>query len=228
MKREYTPFDPANRTARWLIEIGAVEFSPDNPFTWTSGRKSPIYVDVRKVLGVARARAEITAMACARIYDQIGATNIQFVAGGETAGIPFAVMVAERMGKPMCYVRKQPKGFGRNAQIEGLTDDQLSAGKKFLLVEDLCSDGGSKRVFIEAIRRSGNIVIGVFTVFSYGCFDATRTLADDGVPLYSLLDGFNLIDVADDLDWATAAQRREIRRFLSAPSAWQSAVMECV
>lgn len=226
MKRGYTLFEPSNLTAKWLLEIGAVEFNPENPFVWTSGRKSPIYVDVRKVLGVVRARAEITAMVCSRVYELIGTQNVQFIAGGETAGIPFATMVAERLGKPACYVRKQPKGFGRNNQIEGLTEEQLADGKKFLLIEDLCSDGGSKRVFVEAIRRSGNIVAGVFTIFSYGCFGAAQTLADDGVPLFSLLDGYGLVDVADDLGWATDAKRREIRRFLTAPTSWQPASSE--
>jgi orotate phosphoribosyltransferase len=221
MKLGYTLFDPANRTAKWLLDIGAVEFHPDAPFTWTSGRSSPIYVDVRKVIGVPKALAEITAMACSRIYEQIGAERFHNVAGGATAGIPFATMVAARLGKPLCYIRKEPKEFGQNAQIEGLTERQLSEGRKFLLVEDLCSDGGSKRVFIDAIRRSANIITEVFSVFSYGCFGAAESLAGDGIRLLSLVDGITLLDVADDLEWSSPIVRQEIRRFLAAPAAWK-------
>src|ERR1051326_1861652 len=93
-KLSYTPFDYANLTAKWLLEIGAVEYRADPPFTWTSGRETPIYVDVRKVLGSRyRARAEINAMSCNKIYETIGSNNFDFVAGGETDAIPFSTMI---------------------------------------------------------------------------------------------------------------------------------------
>ncbi len=220
MVRNYTLFDTANLTAKWLLDIDAVAFQPDAPFTWTSGRVSPIYVDARKILGVPRARDEITRMVSSRVFDLIGRDNFSFVAGGETAGIPFATLLAERMVKSLCYVRKKPKGFGQNTQIECLSGDQLGHNKTFLLVEDLCSDGGSKLVFIEAIRRSGNVITDALAIFSYGCFGAAATLADEGVRLIALTDATTLVDVADDLDWSTAATRAEIRRFLAAPNAW--------
>jgi orotate phosphoribosyltransferase len=219
-KLSYTPFDYANLTAKWLLEIGAVEYCADPPFTWTSGRSSPIYVDVRKILGARyRARAEINAMSCNKLYETV--EKIDLVTGGETAGIPFATMIAERMMKPLGYVRKKPKEFGRNAQIECFSDEQLAANKKILLVEDLCSDGGSKKVFVDAIRRSGNVITDVFAVFSYGCFGAAAALAQEGVRLIHLTDALTLINVADDLDWSTAETRDEIRRFLAAPNAWK-------
>lgn len=222
MGNSYTLFDPANRTAKWLLECGAVEFRPEQPFIYTSGRKSPIYVDARKLLGVSKARAEITMMACGQIFRVVGSDRIDYVAGGETAGIPFATMIAERMMKPLCYIRKQPKGFGHNAQIECLTDEQLGQSRKVILIEDLCTDGGSKRVFIDAVRRTANVITDVFAVFSYGCFDAAESLAGEGVRLISLSDAATLIDVADDLDWSTQETRAEIRRFLDAPDVWQN------
>ena len=220
ISRNYTLFDTANLTAKWLLDIGAVEFRPDAPFVWTSGRNSPIYVDVRKVLGVPRARDEITRMVSGRVFDTIGRDSFHFVAGGETAGIPFATMVAERLIKPLCYIRKKPKEFGQNSQIECLTGEQLSYSQKFLLVEDLCSDGGSKLVFVDAIRRSGNVITDTLAIFSYGCFGASSTLAAEGVRLIALTDATTLLDVADDLDWSSASTRAEIRRFLAAPNGW--------
>lgn len=217
----YTLSDEANRTAKWLLEVGAVEFRPERPFTWTSGRLSPIYVDVRKVLGDEKARAEINSMACNRLFHIVRPENIDYVVGGETAGIPFAALIADRMRKPFGYVRKKPKGFGQNSQIECLSDEQLSLGKRIILVEDLCSDGGSKKAFIEAIRNTGNIVTDVFALYSYGCFNAAETLANQGTRLITLTDGLTLLEVADDLGWQTKTVREEIRRFLISPDQWR-------
>jgi hypothetical protein len=121
----------AEDTARHLLNIGAVNFKPEDPYTFTSGRVSPSYIDCRRVIAFPEAREAMTAHAVALIDREIGRDNIDVIAGGETAGIPYAAFVAVALGKPMVYVRKQPKGFGRMAQIEGALDDDA----RVLLVE---------------------------------------------------------------------------------------------
>jgi orotate phosphoribosyltransferase len=112
--------DAALMTARILLEIEAVSIRPSEPFTLTSGWASPVYVDCRKVISFPRARRAIIDAAVAQIEREIGFESIDAIAGGETAGIPYAAWIADRLGLPMLYVRKKPKGFGRNAQIEGI------------------------------------------------------------------------------------------------------------
>ena len=134
-------------TARALLETRSVHFRPDDPFTLSSGLVSPTYVDCRRLIGFPAQRAAMMdAMAA-----MVPADEIDVVAGGETAGIPFAAWIAERMGLPMAYVRKTPKGHGRGARIEG----PMEEGQRVLLVEDLTTDGGSKISFVDAIREAG-------------------------------------------------------------------------
>lgn len=214
MKLSYTPFDYGNTTAKDLLEIGAVEFRPEQPFTFTSGRKSPIYVDVRRMVGQPAVRNRLAMMGSAFISKSVSRAGFDVIAGGETAGIPIAALIADRMHKPLCYVRKAPKGFGRGAQIEGLSDTELAQGRKFLLCEDLCSDGGSKRNFIQAIRQSGNIVTDIFTVYSYGIFGAEESLAEDGITLHAIVNAAKLIEVAEDLGSFPESTLCRIREFV--------------
>ena len=141
----------ARSVARMLLEIEAVLFRADDPFTLTSGMKSPVYIDCRKIIAFPRMRAQMMDYGRTVIMNDIGYESLDAVAGGETAGIPFAAWLAERTGLPMHYVRKKPKGFGRDAQIEGY----LKEGSRVLLVEDLITDGGSKVRFVEALREHG-------------------------------------------------------------------------
>jgi orotate phosphoribosyltransferase len=147
------PAQVARQVARMLLEIGAVNFRPDPPFTFTSGLASPVYIDCRKLISYPRIRAACMDFACSRLGQEAGYEAFDAVAGGETAGIPFAAWIAERLGLPMLYVRKQSKGFGRDARIEG----DLRDGARILLVEDLTTDGGSKVRFVEAIREAGGV-----------------------------------------------------------------------
>ena len=125
--------EEARLTARILLEIEAVLFRPEDPFTFTSGRSSPVYVDCRKIISFPRARSALMDMGVELLSRDVGFESFDVVAGGETAGIPFAAWMAERMGLPMVYVRKKPKGFGRNARIEGTFPE----GARVLLVEDV-------------------------------------------------------------------------------------------
>src|SRR5579885_1337782 len=157
---------PAYTTARILLELKAVNFSPDKPFTFTSGRRSPVYIDCRKLIAFPRARARLMDMAVSLLQRDVGFEGFDAVAGGETAGIPFAAWIAERLALPMLYVRKQPKGFGRMAQIEG----EMAEGARVLLVENLASEGTSKLNFVRAIRAAGGKIGHSFVIFNYGIF----------------------------------------------------------
>jgi orotate phosphoribosyltransferase len=114
-----------------------VHFSPDEPFTFTSGRKSPVYIDCRRLISFPRARRKLMDLGAEMIERNIGFESLDAIAGGETAGIPFAAWIAERLALPMLYIRKKPKGFGRMAQIEG----EMNEGARVLLVEDLIERG---------------------------------------------------------------------------------------
>ena len=160
----------ARLTARMLLEIKAVHFRRDEPYKLTSGLASPVYIDCRKLISYPAVRSALMDFACAKLLRDAGFARFDAVAGGETAGIPFAAWIAERMALPMLYVRKKPKGFGRDAQIEGA----MAEGARILLVEDLTTDGGSKLRFAEAIRTAGGEVAHTFVIFFYGIFAADR------------------------------------------------------
>ena len=158
-----------------LIEAKAILFSQGEPFTFTSGMKSPVYTDMRKIIAYPRIRTRLIDFAVETIEREIGYAALDVIAGGETAGIPFA---AWNLGTAspcrMQYIRKKPKGFGRNAQIEGEVVDAARA----LLVEDLATDGGSKVGFIEALRKSGQRCDATFVFFFYDIFP--QGARDDG------------------------------------------------
>ena len=160
----------AGMTAKMLLEIDAVHFRTDKPFMFTSGLASPIYIDCRKLISYPRIRNTLMDFAASVVMREVGFEQIDSVTGGETAGIPFAAWLADKLNLPMHYVRKKPKGFGRDAQIEGNSID----GKRVLLVEDLTTDGGSKIKFCEAIRNAGAEISDTVVVFYYDIFPESR------------------------------------------------------
>jgi orotate phosphoribosyltransferase len=206
-------------TARILIDTKAVLFSPDKPFTFTSGRMSPVYVDCRRLISFPRARAKLMDLGAELILRQVGCEALDAVAGGETAGIPFAAWIAERLGLPMLYVRKQPKGFGRNAQIEG----EMAEGARVLLVEDLASEGTSKLNFVNAIRKAGGVIGHTFVIFNYGIFpQAVESLTAAGIELHALATWWDVLGVAQGLGYFTPAQLAAVKSFLDDPEGWEA------
>ena len=151
--------DYKNAIAKILIDIGSVKFSFKDPFTLTSGKKSPVYVDCRKIISFVEERNLVLDYATNYIKNN----NIDFdiLAGGETAGIPYSAFLAERISKPMIYIRKKPKGFGNDQQIEGF----FNQGDKAILIEDLATDGGSKINFIQALRNNNLKVSDILVIF---------------------------------------------------------------
>jgi orotate phosphoribosyltransferase len=212
--------DAAEITSRILLETKAVLFNPDQPFTFTSGRVSPVYVDCRRLISFPKARTTLMNLASELIKREIPAGSLDAIAGGETAGIPFAAWISERLDLPMLYVRKKPKGFGRNAQIEG----EMAEGARVLLVEDLASEGTSKLNFIHAIRNAGGKIGHTFVIFHYGIFPQSVTsLEAEGVKLLALATWWDVLKVAQGLGHFTPGQYAAIRSFLEHPESWRPA-----
>ncbi|TCL09802.1 orotate phosphoribosyltransferase [Shimia isoporae] len=219
-----TAFPPkeeiARLTARMLLEIGAVNFNTDEPYTLASGLPSPSYIDCRKLISFPRIRATLMDFMTVTVMREAGFEAFDNIAGGETAGIPFAALVAERMALPMTYVRKKPKGYGKNARIEGA----MSEGERVLLVEDLTTDGGSKLSFVDAIRETGATCGNTAVIFYYDIFPETeKTLGDHGVALHYLCTWWDVLAEAKAQQAFSAETLAEVENFLNDPRAWQEA-----
>jgi len=218
-----TSFPPkdeiARLSARMLLETGAVHFNAAEPFTLASGLRSPTYVDCRKLISFPRIRATLMDFLTVTVMRDAGFEAFDNIAGGETAGIPFAALVAERMALPMTYVRKKPKGYGRNARIEGAMTD----GERVLLVEDLTTDGGSKLSFVDAIRDTGATCAHTAVIFNYGIFPETgKTLGDHGVTLHHLCTWWDVLAEARSQKTFDIATLNGVEEFLHDPRGWQS------
>jgi len=210
----------ARLTAGMLIEIGAIDFNTKQPFTHASGKKAPTYVDCRKLISFPRIRATLMDFLAITIMREAGYEAFDNVAGGETAGIPFAALVAERLALPMTYVRKKPKGYGRNARIEG----QMTEGQRVLLVEDLTTDGGSKLSFVDAIRDTGATCSATAVIFYYGIFDGVeKTLGDHGVKLLHLCTWWDVLAEAKRRGAYDDATLTDVNAYLHDPAGWSSA-----
>jgi orotate phosphoribosyltransferase len=210
----------AQITARMLLEVKAVLFSDEKPFIFTSGWASPVYIDCRKLIFYPRIRSQLIDFAVTTLSRDAGFEQFDVVAGGETAGIPYAAWIADKLGLPMQYVRKKPKGFGRNAQIEG----DIREGARTLLVEDLTTDGRSKINFCRALRDAGALVEHVYVNFYYDIFpESRRTLGDLGVKLHYLATWWDVLDVVKQDAYLAPAQISQVEAFLTAPAQWSAA-----
>lgn len=210
----------ARLTARMLLEIGAVNFNTDEPYTLASGLPSPSYIDCRKLISYPRIRSTLMDFLTITVMRNAGFEVFDNIAGGETAGIPFAALVAERMALPMTYVRKKPKGYGKNARIEG----DMSEGQRVLLVEDLTTDGGSKLSFVDAIRETGATCGHTAVIFYYDIFPETeKTLGDHGVALHHLCTWWDVLTEAKAQAAFPEETLNEVEKFLKSPRAWQDA-----
>ncbi len=210
----------AELTARMLLEVDAVRFMSDKPFIYTSGWASPVYTDCRRLISFPRVRQTLVDFGVATILRDVGFEKFDAVAGGETAGIPFAAWMADRLMLPMQYVRKKPKGFGRNAQIEG----HLEEGDRVLLVEDMTTDGRSKVNFCKALRGAGAVVEHVFVFFFYDIFpESKKILGDLGVTLHALATWWDVLEVAKKSGRFDKAKLNEVEKFMKEPAAWSLA-----
>lgn len=207
--------DIARDSAKILLDTKSVLVNAAQPFTYTSGKQGPVYVDIRRLISFPAERSRLMDFAAQMLKD----IPCDYVAGGETAGIPYAAFIAERLNKPMLYVRKKPKGFGRNAQIEGALEED---GKRVILIEDLQTDGGSKKVFVDALRTAGVVIEHAFVVFHYGNFPQSyQNMKDWGLTLHALTTWKDVIAVAREGKYFDAATLSSVEDFLSDPVAWQ-------
>ncbi|WP_439140794.1 orotate phosphoribosyltransferase [Planktotalea sp.] len=207
-------------TARMLLEIKAVHFNAKDPFILASGLPSPTYIDCRKPNSYPRIRSTMMDFMTITVMRNAGFEAFDNIAGGETAGISFAALVAERMALPMTYVRKKPKGYGRGARIEG----DMHEGQRVLLVEDLTTDGGSKLSFVDAIRETGATCAHTAVIFYYDIFPETeKTLGDHGVTLHHLCTWWDVLAEAKAQGTFDAETLAGVEAFLNDPRAWQEA-----
>ncbi len=214
------PGDPIGERLReaaalMLCELEAVRLDPATPFTLASGNRSPIYVNCRQVISDPAFMALFTAVS-RRLLEKAGA-RVEVVAGGETAGIPFAAFLARELGVPMLYVRKQAKGHGIAAKVEG----RVPAGSQVLLVEDLVTDGGSKLGFLEALREAGLRVDHALVLFDRQQ-GGTETLARHGVHLLAVTDRTAVLGAAHASGWLSAAERAVVEAYFHDPAGWHA------
>lgn len=210
----------ASRVAELLLDIEAVNFNAGQPFILTSGWASPVYIDCRRVISFLPERREIIHLAAELLKRNCDLSAVDYIAGGETAGIAYAAWISEALNKPMLYIRKKPKGFGRGAQIEG----HMPEGSRVLLVEDLATDGASKVSFAKAIRDGGGVISDVFSVFFYGIFnESTQILSDAGLTLHYLTTWKDVLQIARERKLYDTATLAEVESFLSAPADWSRA-----
>lgn len=215
--------DIAKSVAEALLSTGCVMFAANGqePFTLTSGEKSPVYVDCRRLISYPAQRTLVMRLGRLHLQQTLDVGNgIDFIAGGETAGIPYAAWLAEALEKPMIYVRKQPKGFGRMAQIEGhLPEGQTPT---VLLVEDMATDGGSKIAFADALRAAGTHINHIFCPFYYDIFPHSEDLLGKAhLTIHYLTTWADILDVIEEQKLFPPEDMAAIKTFLRSPEEWR-------
>jgi orotate phosphoribosyltransferase len=213
--------DVARQVAEMLLRTEAIQVYKENPFVFVSGRISPVYIDCRKILSFPEAREYIVTQLAQKAAIDIGLGNIDVVAGGETAGIPYASFVSHLIKKPMIYIRKQPKGYGGTKQIEGI----LEAGRRVLLVEDLITDGLSKLRFNIGIRAAGAKMTQCLCVFDYASdrlhqHEGRDNLAKNDIGLHVLANWDDVLDTGLSKSYFSEEASRHIVDFLKDPENW--------
>jgi orotate phosphoribosyltransferase len=201
----------AKQIASSLLQIGAVHLRPDQPFTWTSGIKSPIYCDNRVTMSYPAVRKQIADAFVRMIQKRFPGAEV--IAGTATAGIPHAAWVAERLELPMIYVRDKAKGHGRQNQIEGV----LRPNQQVVVIEDLISTGGSSLKAAQAVQAEGGSVLGVAAIFSYQFPSAEALFAEAGIPMHTLSNYTALLEVAREQGVIDAKQEQMLGAWKQAP-----------
>ena len=203
-----------------LLEMGAVTLRPDDPFTWASGLRSPVYCDNRLTLTHPATRARITAG-----YQELigrGGYRPGLVAGVATAGIPQAALVADRLGLPLAYVRSSAKGHGKENRIEG----RVETGQRVVVIEDLFSTGGSSVEAALALRDAGAEPVAVLAIFSYGFQSARERFAEAGLESATLTDFATLLQVAERVGALEPSAIDSLRDWQRDPTAWSQQVTD--
>jgi orotate phosphoribosyltransferase len=204
----------AREVAEYLLEIKAVVLNSAQPFTWTSGLKSPIYCDNRKTLSYPHVRNLIKTAFVDIITEEFRACDV--IAGVATAGIPHGVLVADVLNKPFVYVRDKAKGHGLENQIEG----KLDAGQKVMVIEDLISTGGSSLRAVEALRNAGAIVLGLGAIFTYGFPSSMEAFKAANCTFFTLSDYPILLETAIQNDYIKQHEKATLLKWYQQPETW--------
>ena len=202
--------------AKDLLKIKAVKLSPDKPFTWASGIKSPIYCDNRLTISYPEIRKQIAQGLAAQIKAEF--SDVEVIGGVATAGIPHAAWVADELGLPMIYVRSKPKDHGRGKQIEGV----LPARAKTVLIDDLLSTGGSVLKAVKAAQNEGADVIGVGAIFSYQLPAVSANFEHAGLSFTTLTNYSELLEAATEENYIAADQLETLKKWRKAPEKWNN------
>lgn len=207
--------------AESLLKTGSIQVYQDQPFVFVSGRISPVYIDCRRLLSFPDIREEIVGQLAKKAERDIGLDIIDVIAGGETAGIPYAAFVAQRLSKPMIYVRKNPKGYGRTKQIEGILDP----GQRVLLVEDLITDGMSKLRFNIGIRAEKARITNCLCIFEYSSdrldlYEGRKNLAAYDIQLHTLANWDDVLNMGLNKNYFSDEASQQILDFLADPENW--------
>lgn len=210
-----TPTQTATDIAQMLLQIQAIRLSPDEPFTWASGWRSPIYCDNRLTLSYPEVRSYIKQALVGAI--QAHFPQAEGIAGVATAGVPQGALVADALGLPFVYVRPKPKDHGAKNLIEG----RLVAGQKVVLIEDLISTGGSSLKAAQAVREAGGEVLGMLAIFTYGFELASEQFAQAGIPLVTLSHYDALLEAAIRLEYITTNHRLTLQEWRQSPATWR-------
>ena len=207
--------DIKNQFAKKLMDIKAIKLQPNEPFTWASGWKSPIYTDNRKTLSYPQLRSFVKLELCHAIQEHF--PEAEAVAGVATGAIAQGALVAEELGLPYCYVRPKPKDHGMGNQVEG----QLEQGAKVVVVEDLISTGGSSLKAVEALRQYGVEVIGMVASFTYGFPVAEEAFREAGVELITLSNYEAVVEEAAKTGYIAEADKAVLAEWRKSPSTWK-------
>jgi len=200
--------------AEKLLQINAIKLSPQEPFTWASGWKSPIYCDNRKILSFPYIRDFIKSEMCSVIFERFA--EAEMLAGVATAGIAWGAMAADQLKLPYIYVRPKPKEHGLGNQIEGFYEE----GRKVLVIEDLISTGKSSLQVCDVLRTAGLEVVGMVSIFTYGFEVADMAFKAAGVQYHSLTNYENLIGLAVDKSIVSADQQKTLLNWRTDPANW--------
>jgi orotate phosphoribosyltransferase len=201
--------------AEKLLQVNAVKLSPQEPFTWASGWKSPIYCDNRRVLGFPYVRDFIKSELCNVIFEQF--PDVDLLAGVATAGIAWGAMAADQLKLPYIYVRPQPKAHGLGNQIEGF----FEKGQKTVIIEDLISTGKSSLEVAEVAKNAGLDVIGMVSIFTYGFIQAEEAFATKGIKLISLTNYEQILQLSIDKGAVTADLQNTLLNWRNDPANWK-------
>ncbi|WP_316634724.1 orotate phosphoribosyltransferase [uncultured Flavobacterium sp.] len=206
--------DTAEKTAELLLQINAIKLNPENPFTWASGWKSPIYCDNRLILSFPSIRNYVRDEFAKNIEKQFGKPDV--IAGVATGAIGIGILVAESLGLPFVYVRPEAKKHGRQNQVEGF----LQKGQNVVVVEDLISTGNSSLMAVEALRNEGANIKGMAAIFTYGFGVAEENFKNANIDLYTLSNYENLLELAVQKQYITEEQQSTLQEWNAIPSTW--------